>query len=320
MKKYISIILGLMLLVLLAACGSNHASNQPQEQKPSGGENTQAPAQRQFPLTIKDSTGQEVKLEKKPGRIVSVMPSATEIAYAVGAGDNIVGVSNYDNYPEDVKKKEKVGDLKVNIEKVVSLEPDLILADTGNGEAVDALRKTGIPVLVMEAKTFDEIYQSIEMIGKATGNDAKADDVVSKMKEDVKEVQEKVKAVPEAKRPNVWIEVDPSLFTAGKGTFMHDMVTIAGGKNIAGDLDGWKQLSEEKVLQRNPDIILNTYGYYDKEGAAKIKQRPKWQQVKAVKEGRVFALNSDVVNRPGPRITEGLKEIAKDLHPELFRK
>lgn len=303
----------MLLMVLLAACGANPAPK-------SSGDTTQTPVQGQFPLTITDSTGTEVKIEKKPERIVSVMPGTTEIAYAVGAGDKIVGVSNYDNYPEDVKKKEKVGDLKVNIEKVVSLEPDIILADTGNGEAIDALRKTGLPVVVMEAKTFDEIYKSIEMIGKATGNDAKAAEVVGKMKTDVQDVQDKVKAVPQEKRPNVWIEVDPSLFTAGTGTFMHDLVTLAGGKNIAGDLDGWKQLSEEKVLQRNPDVIMNTYGYYDKEGAAKIKQRPKWQQVQAIKDGRVFAVDSDVVNRPGPRITEGLKEIAEKLHPELFQK
>jgi iron complex transport system substrate-binding protein len=319
MKKYVSIALAMLLLVLLTACGGN-ASNQSKEQKPTQEKSTQESSQSEFPLTIKDSTGTEVKLDKKPERIVSLMPATTEIAYAVGAGDKVVGVSNFDNYPEEVKKKEKVGDLKVNVEKVVSLEPDVILADTGNGEAVNALRKTGIPVVVMEAKTFDQIYQSIEMIGKATGNEKKASEVVGKMKADVQDVQEKVKSIPEAKRPNVWIEVDPSLFTAGTGTFMHDMVTMAGGKNIASDLEGWKQLSEEKILQRNPDVILNTYGYYDKASAEKIKQRPKWQQVKAVKEGRVFSLDSDVVNRPGPRITEGLKEIAKDLHPELFQK
>ncbi|MFT9849051.1 ABC transporter substrate-binding protein [Aneurinibacillus sp. REN35] len=317
MKRYTSLILAALLLVLLAACG-NTASTPSGEQQPAGGETAQAPGK--FPLTIKDGTGTEVTLEKKPERIVSIIPSTTEIAYAVGAGDKVVGVSNYDNYPEEVTKKEKVGDLKVNMEKVVSLEPDLILADTGNGEAVDALRKTGLPVVVMEAKNFDEIYTSIEMIGKATGNDAKAADVVNKMKADVEAVKKKVESVAEDKRPNVWVEVDPSLFTAGTGTFIHDMITMSGGKNIAADLEGWKQLSEEKVLQRNPDVILNTYGYYDKEGAEKIKKRPKWQHVKAVQNGRVFAVDSDVVNRPGPRITEGLKEIAAELHPELFGK
>lgn len=317
MKRYTSLILAALLFVLLAACG-NTASTPSGEQKPAGGAVAQAPGK--FPLTFKDGTGTEVTLEKKPKRIVSIMPSTTEIAYAVGAGDKIVGVSNYDNYPEEVTKKEKVGDLKVNLEKVVSLEPDLILADTGNGEAVDALRKMGLPVVVMEAKNFDEIYTSIEMIGKATGNDAKAAEVVDKMKADVEAVKKKVDSVAEDKRPNVWVEVDPSLFTAGTGTFIHDMITMAGGKNIAADLEGWKQLSEEKVLQRNPDVILNTYGYYDKESAEKIIKRPKWQHVKAVQNGRVFAVDSDVVNRPGPRITEGLREIAAELHPELFGK
>lgn len=317
MKRYASLMMAALLLVLLAACGST-SSTPSGEPKPAGEQSAQTPGQ--FPLTIKDHTGTDVKLTKKPERIVSIMPSTTEIAYAVGAGDNVVGVSNYDNYPADVKNKEKVGDLKVNTEKVVSLEPDLVLADTGNGEAVDALRKAGLPVLVMEAKTFDQIYDAIELIGKATGNDTKASEVVKKMKADVADVKKKVETVDEAKRPNVWIEVDPSLFTAGTGTFIHDMVTMAGGKNIAADLEGWKQLSEEKVLQRNPDVILNTYGYYDKESAEKIKKRPKWQQVKAIQNNRVFAVDSDMVTRPGPRITEGLKEIAAQLHPELFGK
>ncbi|AMA71929.1 MULTISPECIES: ABC transporter substrate-binding protein [Aneurinibacillus] len=317
MKKCVSIMIAIMLLVVLAACGNNASDSSGND---SAGQKKQQAQAGAFPLSITDKTGTEVKLEKKPERIVSVMPSATEIAYAVGAGDKVVGVSNYDNYPEEVKTKEKVGDLKVNIEKVVSLEPDLILADTGNGEAIEALRKTGLPVVVMGAKTFDEIYDSIEMIGKVTGNEVKAAEVIKRMKDDVREVQEKVKNIPVDKRPNVWIEVDPSLFTAGKGTFMHDMVTMAGGNNIAADLDGWKQLSEEKVLQRNPDVILNTYGYYNKDASVKIKQRPKWQQVKAVRNGQVYSLDSDVVNRPAPRITQGLKEIAQYLHPELFHK
>jgi iron complex transport system substrate-binding protein len=318
MRKILYTMFVMALIVLLAACsGTGNQAQGPENANQEKGEKT---ANGSFPLVLKDGTGTEVKLDKKPERIVSVMPSTTEIAYAVGAGKRIVGVSNYDNYPEEVNTKEKVGDLKVNIEKVVSLEPDLILADTGNGEAIEALRKTGIPVLVMEAKTFEQIYQSIAMIGKATGNEAKATEVVSKMKADVREVEEKVKTIPDAKKPNVWIEVDPSLFTAGKGTFMHDMVTMAGGKNIASDMDGWKQMSEEKVLERNPDIILNTYGYYDKDSAAKIKKRPKWQGVKAVQMGRIYMLDSDVVTRPAPRITQGLKEIARYLHPEVFQK
>lgn len=305
----------LAVLLLATACG--------QAPKPSDGtdkkEGTPSQTAGEFPITLKDKSGADVKIEKKPARIVSIIPSATEIAYAVGAGNEIVGVSNYDNYPADVTKKEKVGDLKVNKEKVVSLNPDLVLADSSGGEAIDALRKAGLTVLVTEAKNIDEVYKSIELVGQATGHTEKAADIVASMKKDVQDVQEKVKSIPDGKKPSVWIEVDPSLFTAGKGTFIDDIVTLAGGKNIASDVEGWKQLSEEKVLERNPDVILNTYGYYDKEGAAKIMKRPTWQQVKAIQAKRVHTLDSDVVNRPGPRITQGLKEIARDLHPDLFK-
>ncbi|WP_052947343.1 ABC transporter substrate-binding protein [Aneurinibacillus tyrosinisolvens] len=204
-----------------------------------------------FPLTIKDSTGKEVKIDKEPQKIVSVMPSTTEIAFALGLGDKVVGVSNYDDYPKEAAAKKKVGDLNVSIEKVVSLEPDLVLADTGNGKAVDNLRKAGIPVIATEAKTLDDIYGMIEMIGKATGTSDKANDVVGKMKEDVKQVEEKVKSVPADKKPKVWVEVDSKLYTAGKGTFINDMIAMAGGENIASDVDGWKQLSEEKIIERS---------------------------------------------------------------------
>ena len=312
-KRFI-VWLGLAVLLLVTACGQTQQSSEDASKK------AETPSQTVggFPLTLKDKSGAEVKIEKRPTRIVSIIPSTTEIAYAIGAGNEIVGVSNYDNYPAEVTQKEKVGDLNVNKEKVVALNPDLVLADTSSGEAIDALRKAGLAVLVTEAKNIDEVYKSIELVGQATGHTDKAAEVVAGMKKDVQDVQEKVKSIPDEKKPNVWVEVDPSLFTAGKGTFIDDMVTLAGGKNIAFDVEGWKKLSEEKVLERNPDIILNTYGYYDKEGAAKIMKRPTWQQVKAIQAKRVHALDSDVVNRPGPRITQGLKEIARDLHPDLF--
>ncbi|BAU26751.1 iron complex transport system substrate-binding protein [Aneurinibacillus soli] len=307
--------MGLAMILFVTACGQAPQSADHTNKKAG------APSQTAggFPITLQDKSGTDVKIEKKPTRIVSIIPSTTEIAFAVGAGNEIVGVSNYDNYPAEAAKKEKVGDLKVNKEKVVALNPDLVLADSSSGDAVTALRKSGLTVLVTEAKNIDEVYKSIGLIGEATGHTGEADKLVQNMQADVRAVQEKVKAIPDEKKPKVWVEVDPSLFTAGKGTFIDDMVTLAGGKNIAADVEGWKKLSEEKVLERNPDVILNTYGYYDKEATAKILKRPTWQQVKAVQTKRVQALDSDVVTRPGPRITQGLQEVARALHPDLFK-
>ncbi|WCN38327.1 ABC transporter substrate-binding protein [Aneurinibacillus uraniidurans] len=305
----------LAMLLLVTACGQGSQSVEHTDKKAERSSQTSDG----FPVTLQDKSGTDVKIAKKPTRIVSIIPNTTEIAFAIGAGNEIVGVSNYDNYPAGVAKKQKVGDLKVNREKVVALNPDLVLADSSNGEAINTLRKAGLTVLVTEAKNIDEVYKSIGLVGQATGHTGEADKLVHNMQADVRAVQEKVKTIPDEKKPKVWVEVDPSLFTAGKGTFIDDMITLAGGKNIASDVAGWKQLSEEKVLERNPDIILNTYGYYDKEATAKILNRPTWQHVKAVQAKRVQALDSDIVIRPGPRITQGLQEVARALHPDLFR-
>ncbi len=271
------------------------------------------------PVTIKDSSGTEVTISKKPERIISLVPSSTEIVYALGLGEKIVGVTTYDDFPAEVKTKEKVGDLTVNTEKVVSLQPDLVLANSLNREAVDSLRKLGMTVLVLNASTFNDVYTTIEMIGKATGASKQSADLVATMKKDVEDVKKVVKGVPQEKKPKVWVEIDDKFFTTGKGTFMNDIIEMAGGINIASDLAGWKQLSEEQIILRNPDIIFDTYAYMNPNAAKLIKERTKWQQMNAVKNGKVFDLDSSVISRPGPRITQGLKEVAKLLHPELFQ-
>lgn len=271
------------------------------------------------PLTIKDSSGTDVTISKKPERIISLVPSSTEVIYALGLGDKIVGVTTYDDYPAEVKSKEKIGDLKVNTEKVVSLQPDLILANSLNGEAVDGLRQLGLTVLVTNAQTFDEVYTTIEMIGKATGASDKAEELVANMKKEVESVKEKVKGIPQDKKPKVWVEIDDKFFSTGKGTFMNDIIEMAGGVNIASDLEGWKQLSEEQIILRNPDVIFDTYSYMNPNAAKLIKERAKWQSISAVKNGKVYDVDSNVISRPGPRITQGLKQVAKYLHPELFK-
>lgn len=270
-------------------------------------------------IIIKDSDGTDVTIAKKPERIISLVPSSTEILYALGLGEKIVGVTTYDDYPEEVKSIEKIGDLKVNTEKVVSLNPDLIIANSLNGDATERLRSLGLTVLVVNAKTFNDVFTNIEMIGKATGTSNQAAELIASMKKDVEEIKKVVKDVPQDKKPKVWIEINEELFTAGKGTFIHEIVEMAGGVNIAADLEGWKQLSEEQIILRNPDVILNTYSHTNSNAVKQIKERAKWQQMNALKNGKVFDVDSNKMSRPSPRITQGLKEVAKILHPELFK-
>ncbi|GAB7387044.1 ABC transporter substrate-binding protein [Bacillaceae bacterium] len=285
-----------------------------------GGTEGVAPAEPgRFPVTVVDATGAEITVAKEPERIVSIIPSATETAFALGLGEKIVGVSAWDNYPEEVKKLEKVGGLDVNVEKVVSLQPDLVLAHVSNGKSVEALRKAGVKVLVTDAKSLAETFAAIRLIAQATGTQEEAEALIRKMQRERDEVIRAVADIPAEKRPKVWLEVSPELHTAGQGTFLHELVKLAGGQNVASDLQGWVQVNEEKVIAANPDVIFVTYGYYVQEAAEQVKQRKSWQVVNAVKNGRVYELHSDLVDRPGPRITQGLRQIASLLHPDKLK-
>ncbi len=204
-------------------------------------------------MTVKDGLGEDVTIKAEPKKIVSLIPSNTEIAYALGLGDKIVGVSDFDNYPEDVKTKTKIGGMEFNVEKIISLKPDLVLAHASSAhnsrDGLKQLKDAGITVLVVnDAKSFDDVYASIELIGKATGASDKAKQVIDEMKEKLAQIQEKAKQIPADKQANVWIEVSPppQLYTAGKGTFMDEMLQLISAKNVAGSLEGWPMVTEEK--------------------------------------------------------------------------
>jgi iron complex transport system substrate-binding protein len=269
-----------------------------------------------YPVTVTDQTGQKVTLKKEPKRIVSLMPHMTEIAYALGEGNHVVGVTTNDDYPKQVKKLPKVGDMNINAEKVVELKPDLVLASPNNDpKTIDKLRKLGLPVLVYEGTNLKEVFQSIETVGQAVHAEKKADQVIAEMKKEQKEAQQVAKSVADNQMAKVWLEVSPDLFTGGKGTFMDELITLAGGKNVAGNIQGWKQVSGEKVVQWNPDVILMTHP-----DEKEVKKRSGWKNIDAVKKNRVHVLDTNLVSRPGPRITDGLLEISKALYPKEFKK
>ncbi|MBO8172339.1 MAG: ABC transporter substrate-binding protein [Bacillaceae bacterium] len=317
-----------MILTLLAGCGSATDTQGTGTETGTSSENAKETSEANateepekvasFPVTITDSTGTDVVIEAQPERIVSIIPSATETAFALGLGDKIVGVSDWDNYPEEVNDIEKIGGLEVNTEKVVSLEPDLILANSSNGEAIQALRDLGLTVLVLDANNLEEVFALIETMGRATGTLDQSENVIREMKQSRDDIVEAVSDIPEEDKKKVWVEVSQELYTAGKGTFLDELITLAGGINIAGDTEGWVQLSEEKVIEKQPDVILTTYGYYVPDAVEQIKARSAWQDIPAVRQDRVHNLNSDTVTRPGPRLVQGLEEIARYLYPEKF--
>ncbi|GIN63486.1 putative ABC transporter substrate-binding lipoprotein YvrC [Robertmurraya siralis] len=324
MKKWYSILLLLMLSIgILAGCGQSEKpaeENNAVEETEGSTENANEEA---FPVTITDAIGEEVVIESKPEKIVSLIPSNTEIAFALGLGNEIVGVSEHDNFPEEVFEKEIIGGMEMNVEKIISLAPNLVLAHASNAhnstEGLQQLRDAGITVLVVnDAATINEIYESIEMIGTATGEQEKAEEIVNNMKTKIAEIEEKAAEISEPKSVIVEVSPAPDIFVVGKNTFMDEMLTLIHAENGAGDLEGWVNLDEEAVIERNPDVIITTYGYYTENAVDLLLSREGWQDVAAVKNKQVYDVHSDLVTRSGPRLAEGLEELAKAIYPEVF--
>lgn len=320
---------GIVLLVtmgLIVGCGTQ---GQDSKDKAAATQNNKTEVEResvdQFPVTITDDANREVTIEKAPETIVSIQTSNTEIAFALGLGDKIIGVSDYDNYPPEVEKIEKVGAQDINAELVLSLLPDMALVtDYHYKTHPDVLQKfeeAGIEVIVVgSAASFEDVYSKIEMIGEAAGSKTEAEEIVTDMKERLQTIKDKAaESVTDKKK--VWVEVSPApdIFTTGQKTFMHEMLESIQAENAAGDQEGWVKMTEEEIVKLNPDVIITTYGYYVENPTAGVLKREGWAEVPAIKNGDVFDVDSDTVTRPGPRLIEGVETLAKLIYPEIFK-
>ncbi|MBV7504660.1 ABC transporter substrate-binding protein [Bacillus sp. sid0103] len=321
MKKLYSLLLVVLLTVgVLAGCAEKN--DQVNEENKSSVE--KKTAEITYPLTLTDATQTKVTIEKKPEKIVSLIPSNTEIAFALGLDQEVVGVSDFDNYPEAATKKEKIGGQEINLEKIISLKPDLVLAHASsahNSEAgLQQLKDAGIAVLVVnDAQNFDQIYDSIDMIGKATGETVKAEEMITAMKDKLADIKAKAQKIKDKKKVFVEVSPAPEIYTPGKNTFMDQMLSLINAENIANDQEGWIKIDQEAMIKRNPDVIVTTYGYYVKNPKDQVLSRKGWESVSAVKNKNVVDVDSDRVTRSGPRIVEGVEELAKAVYPEVFK-
>ena len=252
-------------------------------------------------------------------RYICLAPSTTEILFALGLDEEIIGVSSYCNYPDKAKTKNKVGDFsRPNIEKILSLKPDYIFC-TGlkQAAAVTELRRLNLKVYVSDPINMKELFGSIRDMGKITGREKEAEYLIKDMESQIEKVASQVKLVPLNKKPKVFIEIwNEPLMTAGGGSFIDELLALAGGINIASDTrQAYSIFSAEEVIKRNPDCIILTY--MARERPLKlIGERFGWKEISAVKNNRLYNdINSDILLRPGPRIVEGLKEIYKKLYP-----
>ena len=264
-------------------------------------------------------------IEEKPETIVSIQTSSTEIAFALGLGDQIVGVSDYDNYPPEALEKEKVGAQDINVELVLTLLPDLALVTDyhykTHPETLQQFEEAGINVIVIgSATSFEDVYRNIEMIGTATGSETEANEIISDMKQRLSAIKEKA-AEEITDKKKVWVEVSPApdIFTTGKNTFMHEMLELIQATNAAEELEGWVKLTEEEIVKLNPDVIITTYGYYVENPKEQVLAREGWAEVPALKKQQVFDVDSDTVTRPGPRLIEGVESLAELIYPEIFK-
>jgi len=329
--------LSVLAIFLLTACGGQNA----QENSAAGSDGGHQPAAEQpvanpaesvaetgkrtaYPLVVTDAAGKQLTVEKVPERIVSTSPAETEILFALGLAERIVGVSDYDDYPQEALTKPKVGGIvSPNEEAILALNPDLVIGGISLDRPVaEKLQSLGMPIYISHPNSLEEIMQNILTLGVITDRQQQAEEIVAGMKRDIERVKEALKDISADEQKKVYIEFAPG-WTVGRGEFMHELITLAKGVNIAADTEGWNLISEEKVLEANPDVILFAHGVIDEVTGESLEQiirsRSGWEKIRAIQEQRVVGLDQNVLSRPGPRITQGLMEVAKAIYPELVK-
>jgi len=273
------------------------------------------------PGTFTDDADRQVTIDQAPERIVSHVPPITEIIFALGMGDRLVAVSDYCDYPEEAKEKPSIGDYwNPSIENIVAMEPDLVLTD-GHSESIKKLDDLGITFLVIDPTNIGEIFESIELLGRATGEQSAAEALTKEMRDGFARTTDKV---ANAKPVRVIYLVDATEinnpWTAGPGSFPDYLITMASGSNIAARAgSAWAQLSIEEIIDADPEYIILPGAH----GTAftpreVLEENTAWRETTAVKRGNIFIIDGDLVDGYGPRIVQGLERLARIIHPELF--
>jgi len=301
-----AIALATLAAIGLTACGSSTGSSASPSASAAAG-----------PVTVTDSAGDTVTLAQPAKRIVSLAPANTEIAYAVGAGSKMVAGTTYDDYPAAAKSLPKTGDFSnPSVEKIASFSPDLVLAAGGVQAGLRTkLENLGMKVYVVDPTTYAGVMTDIANIGKLAGTSAEAQKVVDTMKKAQADVQAKVGS---AAKKSTFVEIySKPLMTAGTGTFISDMVGIAGGTNLGDSAGaGFPNFSSEVLLKDDPDVYVADSGSMSKPGD--LSTRPGFSALTAVKDGHVYVIDDNLIARPGPRLAAGLMQLAKMIHPEAY--
>lgn len=302
-----------LLLALAAACGDDGGDGT------TAGTSTPAAttAAGQYPLTLTDGKSRSVTLEAAPQRIASLSPAATETLFAIGAGDQVAAVDKFSNYPPEAASRQQLDAFEPSVEAIVGAQPDLVFLVYDPGNLVDGLTNAGLTVFFLETPTSVEgVLDQIGMLGQATGHTQEAEELVTTMEQGVNDIEVKVADVQQG--PRFFHEVDNQLYTVAPASFVGNLYTILKAQNIAAGTDqAFPQLSQEAIVEADPEVIIlgDAAGG---ESAQTVKSRPGWANISAVKSGRIYVIDPDIVSRPGPRLVDALQTLAQMLYPERF--
>ena len=287
-------------------------------------ESIETPAAIFSTVDIIDSVGREVVIDAPPARIVSLAPSITESLYAIGAGDLLVGRTEFCDYPEEASVLPTIGGFSsssISVEAITDLEPDLVIGgSTYQADLIDALESAGIQVIILEPNSLEEIMDSLQTLGDITGHSAEASSLLDEMQTRINAVTQVVETIPEEERVSVFYEVwnDPYMTTTNQ-TFIGELINMAGGVNIFADLgEDYPSISSEEVIEKDPQVILGPSNHGDQLTSEIIAEREGWRGLSAVQNSRIYIIDGNIVSRAGPRVVDALEAIAQALYPQSF--
>jgi len=303
-----------LLLALAAACGDEgDGGTAARTSTPT----VTAAASVQYPLTLTDGKGRSVTLPAAPQRIASLSPAVTEILFAIGAGGQVAAVEKFSDFPPEAKTRQQLDAFQPSVEAIAGAQPDLVLVFFDPGNLVDGLARAGLTVIFLETPTsVDGALEQIRLLGEATGHPQEAEELVGTMQQRIGVIEERLADVQQG--PRLFHEVDNQLYTAAPDSFVGNLYAILKAQNIAaGATEAFPQLSQEAIIQQDPEVIILA-DVAAGESPETVKARPGWGSISAVKNNRIYAIDPDIVSRPGPRLVDALEALAKLLYPDRF--
>lgn len=315
-RKFFVLFLVIALGVSLIGCADEISDTAEETEEVIESEVSESEASEPY-LIFTDSNGKEIVFEEAPERIISTAPNVTESIFALGAEDKLVGRTDYCNYPEEASTIDSIGSLtEVNIERITELEPDVVIAASFfDEENIKKLESLGIKVaVVMSQENFEGAYENIRNIALLANKEAKAEEIIKEMQEKVDHVKSSVESLETKSVYYVIGHGEYGDYTATGDTFIGKMLEIAGGENVAKDATGWK-FSLEKLVEADPDVVIAESDPSTMQG---LKEANGYKDLTAIKNGNFYGVDKDMVSRMGPRLADGLLQIAKAIHPKAF--